>query len=67
LLKSLLGASYDHDHASGASTSGAGSASSDKHLKGVHELLHGVPSSVTAPGDLLLMSFYLAQVILFTR
>lgn len=65
LLKSILNGTYQHDNgsASGADDCAGDSVNgSEKHVKGIHELLHGAPNSSTAPGDLFLLAFYLTQV-----
>lgn len=66
LLKSLLNGGYEHDGGSAHKPSEGGvsgiSSNSDKHVKSIHELLHSAPNSATAPGDLLMLAFYLTQV-----
>ena len=47
--------------APGAVGSGAADISMEKQLKSLHEALHGA-STATAPGDLLMMAFYILQV-----
>ena len=62
LLKSLISGSYDQDRAAGGPAS-EGLVNSEKQMKCIHELLHGAPCGATAPGDLLLFAFCLAQFV----
>jgi len=63
LLKSLISGSYDQDGSAAGGPAAEGLVNTEKQMKSIHELLHGAPSGTTAPGDLLMFAFCLAQFI----
>lgn len=69
LLRGLLTGTYDHDKgeapATHTSTASTGAISScDKHIRSIHELIHGATQvNAGAPADLLLLALYLFQFI----